>query len=220
MESLQFSEWCVKVLRRISVQQQCWEQTVMGKLAERQGDQSGNSRRSLKWSDSAPGLSCGMRNLWSSLLYVGSDPLHWEHGVLATGLLGESLWMYFEGSHAFLADWTGDEEVIGWSRMTASPWMKWLSIILRFEFVNQNWHAGTGIIIILIYLVSLNFKFSLVPPPLRLPQKRSNQVRPVVTDGRRETTDMTQWPTAYPRRQPQPSYYLMASQATLESFHL
>lgn len=45
-------EWCVKVLRRISVQQQCWKQTAVGKPGERQGDQSGslhgNSRRGFK----------------------------------------------------------------------------------------------------------------------------------------------------------------------------
>ena len=75
-------------------------------------------------------------------------------------------------SHAFLADWIWDEGAIGLSRMTADPWMKWLPVILRFEFVNPNWHSGTDVTIILIYLVSPNFKFSLVhsssSPPTKI----------------------------------------------------
>ena len=38
----------------------------------------------------APGLSCGM---WDLVTCPGikPSPLHWEHGVLATGPLGQSL---------------------------------------------------------------------------------------------------------------------------------
>lgn len=82
-------------------------------------------------------------------------------------------------SCAFLADQLWDEEAPRWSRVTAASWMKWLSVVLRVEFINPKRHSDTDVPFTLIYLVSSNFKFSLVHSSCSPPTKEATQVSQV-----------------------------------------